>query len=242
MDKRDEIILQQLDVIREMTERNMRRVGEDIWGRGQGIDINGANIGKQGAKGAQKTSGASGAPKADDAGAPKTAASTGQGNPPVNDPPPPPKENIDDLRAELDSYIGLGAESDVAVELRAQVVDVLLRRRRGIVYGRISLSRRRRGLRRARVVRFGRARRARRLLRPLCALLAYICTVYIYALSASPYIFADAAHIALRHLAYHVELLEYYLVTLVQTVKSPFFNAVLRHENYFTAYFTTKRR
>ena len=91
LDKRDEIILQQLDVIREMTERNMRRVGDDIWGRGQGIDINGANAGKQGAKGAQKTSGASGAPKSDDAGTPKTAASAGQGNPPVNDPPPPPK-------------------------------------------------------------------------------------------------------------------------------------------------------
>ncbi len=128
LDKRDEIILQQLDVIREMTERNMRRVGDDIWGRGQGIDINTTNAGKQGTKGTQKPSGASDAPKSDDAGAPKTAASTGQGNPPVNDPPPPPKENIDDLRAELDSYIGLGAVKDEVRDLINMVTVWKMRR------------------------------------------------------------------------------------------------------------------
>ena len=32
MDKKDEIILQQLDVIRSMTERNLRSVNSDFWG------------------------------------------------------------------------------------------------------------------------------------------------------------------------------------------------------------------
>ena len=33
MDKKDEIILQQLDVIRSMTERNLRSVNSDFWAR-----------------------------------------------------------------------------------------------------------------------------------------------------------------------------------------------------------------
>ena len=32
MDKKDKIILQQLDVIRSMTERNLRSVNSDFWG------------------------------------------------------------------------------------------------------------------------------------------------------------------------------------------------------------------
>ena len=32
MDKKDEIILQQLEVIRTMTERNLRSMGDDFWG------------------------------------------------------------------------------------------------------------------------------------------------------------------------------------------------------------------
>ena len=32
MDKKDKIILQQLDVIRSMTENNVRRMGSDFWG------------------------------------------------------------------------------------------------------------------------------------------------------------------------------------------------------------------
>ena len=32
MDKKDQIILQQLDVIRSMTEHNLRRMGSDFWG------------------------------------------------------------------------------------------------------------------------------------------------------------------------------------------------------------------
>lgn len=32
MDKKDQIILQQLDVIRSMTENNMKRMNSDFWG------------------------------------------------------------------------------------------------------------------------------------------------------------------------------------------------------------------
>ena len=32
MDKKDKIILQQLDVIRSMTENNMKRMNSDFWG------------------------------------------------------------------------------------------------------------------------------------------------------------------------------------------------------------------
>ena len=32
MDKKDEIILQQLETIRTMTERNLRSMGGDFWG------------------------------------------------------------------------------------------------------------------------------------------------------------------------------------------------------------------
>ena len=35
MDKKDEIISMQLDLIRSMTENNMRRVGTDLWESGR---------------------------------------------------------------------------------------------------------------------------------------------------------------------------------------------------------------
>ena len=60
MDKKDEIILQQLEVIRTMTERNLRSMGDDFWGTPfEGVLE------------------------------------------------PLPKEDMKDLQAELDSYIGL---------------------------------------------------------------------------------------------------------------------------------------
>ena len=85
MDKKDEIILQQLEVIRSMSENNLRRMGADFWG-------------------------APAAPKPDAAGdekkAPPTAASGGEGGDKKEEELPPP-EDIKDLKAELDGYIGL---------------------------------------------------------------------------------------------------------------------------------------
>ncbi len=116
MDKKDEIILQQLDVIREMTARNMRHVGSDIWGAPRPKAPESA--------GERKPSSSAGA----SADAPKTAASTGQGDPKPGDVPVPPKESIDDLRAELDSYIGLSAVKDEVRDLINMVTVWKMRR------------------------------------------------------------------------------------------------------------------
>lgn len=85
MDKKDEIISMQLDLIRSMTENNMRRIGTDFWGNGR----------------ADK-------PAAKSDAAPETSAKSTESK---TDTPTeekiPPKENIEDLKKELSSYIGL---------------------------------------------------------------------------------------------------------------------------------------
>lgn len=102
MDKKDQIILQQMEVIRSMTEKNLRSMGDDFWGSplvpsaekkpaapaGGGIlDISEKGTSQQ----------------------PPTAANTGTAEPegPVEELPPP--EKIEDLKAELDTYIGLAS-------------------------------------------------------------------------------------------------------------------------------------
>ena len=122
MDKKDEIILQQLDVIREMTARNLRRVGEDIWSTPPKKKETGA---KPSAKDGESVGGESGGVPDRDAPA---AVSTGQGDPSAKEPPPPPKENIDDLKAELDDYIGLSAVKDEVRDLINMVTVWKLRR------------------------------------------------------------------------------------------------------------------
>ncbi len=122
MDKKDEIILQQLDVIREMTARNLRRVGDDIWGAPKPrVDVPPAAK-----KEPPQIKPASGG--ASQSGNSPTAASTGQGGPKAPEPEPLPPENIDDLRAELDSYIGLSAVKDEVRDLINMVTVWKLRR------------------------------------------------------------------------------------------------------------------
>ena len=109
-DKKDEIINLQLDIIRKMTENNIRRLSDDIWGP------------------SRKTPQSQNPPPKNQTPPPKTPsvpvtpvsgdsvksdedlikASDGA-DIIVNEPEEeaPPKENIDDLRKELDSYIGL---------------------------------------------------------------------------------------------------------------------------------------
>ncbi len=114
-DKKDEIISMQLDLIRQMTENNIRRLSDDIWGPRRDAD-------KKKADGTPKTpvqpripgtppvnpasGGASDANKTDED---LTKASDGGdgGKPADTDEDIPPVESMDDLRAELDSYIGL---------------------------------------------------------------------------------------------------------------------------------------
>ena len=84
MDKKDEIILQQLDVIRSMTENNINRMSNDFWG---------APKAQQGA-----------VPKKDQ---PPTADGTPGSGDTAKEEPAQPKEKIEDILAELDGYIGL---------------------------------------------------------------------------------------------------------------------------------------
>ena len=93
MDKKDEIILQQLDVIRSMTERNLRSVNSDFWG----TPLSPAE--KPGEKAAPKT------PDKTPGKAPEKKS--GGPEQPSEAPEPLPKEDMKDLLAELDGYIGL---------------------------------------------------------------------------------------------------------------------------------------
>ena len=71
MDKKDEIILQQLDVIRTMTQNNLNRMGSDFWGAPLTPDAPKSAVPKEVAPKAN-------APKsADGAKSNKSAASTG---------------------------------------------------------------------------------------------------------------------------------------------------------------------
>ncbi len=102
-DTKDEIISAQLDIIRQMTENNIRRLSTDIWGS--------ASPKKQSPRPTDKST-----PRrpteTNDSPLPKEdlgkASDGGDGtSPEKTEEELPPKENIDDLRGELASYIGL---------------------------------------------------------------------------------------------------------------------------------------
>ncbi len=93
MDRKDEIISSQIELIRQMTENNIRRLGEDIWGRVPPRDEASGKKPKGEAPGGPKSSGKTDAPASAPAGKEET----------------PPPEKLDDLLSELDSYIGLGS-------------------------------------------------------------------------------------------------------------------------------------
>ena len=88
MDKKDQIILQQLEVIRSMSEKNLSQMNSDFWGA--------------------PASNRPAAPREDDKNLTPTATSGGNAEPAKKEEEVPPPEKIEDLRAELDSYIGLG--------------------------------------------------------------------------------------------------------------------------------------
>ena len=102
MDKKDQIILQQLDVIRSMTENNVRRMGSDFWGTPfEGV---GKTPAAPAGKDAEKNT-------------PPTADAKPGGSAPDKDEELPPPEKIEDLLAELDSYIGLKVVKDEVHDL-----------------------------------------------------------------------------------------------------------------------------
>ena len=90
MDKKDEIILQQLEVIRTMSQNNLNRMTDDFWGAPK-----------------SKAPQSGDAAAKDDKKTPPTATSGGEGGESKEEELPPP-EDINELEAELDGYIGLG--------------------------------------------------------------------------------------------------------------------------------------
>lgn len=113
-DKKDEIISMQLDLIKKMTENNIRRLSDDIWGPmrenktaekkiADRVDADFISAGESG-QGEQPNKN-SGAQSGDNT--PKTAASDGAPPSESTDSDSAPVESIDDLLTELDSYIGL---------------------------------------------------------------------------------------------------------------------------------------
>ena len=116
MDKKDQIILQQLDVIRSMTENNMKRMNSDFWGTPFEA------VGKE-----PVTPAASGRGEDVKKNTPPTAtAKPGDGKSAEEELPPP--EKMEDLLAELDSYIGLGAVKEEVHNLINMVQVYKLRR------------------------------------------------------------------------------------------------------------------
>ena len=118
MDKKDQIILQQLDVIRSMTENSMKRMNSDFWGTPF------ENVGKEPVTPAAPAAPGKGEEKKN---TPPTATATpGDGKPAEEELPPP--EKMEDLMAELDSYIGLGAVKEEVHNLINMVQVYKLRR------------------------------------------------------------------------------------------------------------------
>ena len=100
MDRKDEIILQQMDLIRSMTERNLRSMDTDFWGTPL-MENRTARPQKS-----EKTE------------EPEKAAPQTQAAKPEEKEEIPPKEKIEDLLAELDSYVGVDA---IKTEVRSLI-------------------------------------------------------------------------------------------------------------------------
>ncbi len=118
MDKKDQIILQQLDVIRSMTENSMKRMNSDFWGTPF------ENVGKEPVTPAAPAAPGKGEEKKNTP--PTATAKPGDGKPAEEELPPP--EKMEDLMAELGSYIGLGAVKEEVHNLINMVQVYKLRR------------------------------------------------------------------------------------------------------------------
>ena len=119
MDKKDEIISMQLDLIRSMTENNMRKISSDFWGSGRADKP--ATAVKNDA--APQTTAKQSEAKADAAPEEKI----------------PPKEDMADLKEELSSYIGLAAIKTEVENLINMATVYSMRREHGLPTADMSL-------------------------------------------------------------------------------------------------------
>ena len=104
MDRKDEIILQQMDLIRSMTERNLRSMDADFWG----TPLMEKKVTEKAEKPAEKPA--------------------AQAEKPEQKEEIPPKEKIEDLLAELDGYLGMDAIKEEVRSLINMVQVYKLRR------------------------------------------------------------------------------------------------------------------
>ena len=126
-DKKDEILLGQLDLICTMAENNLRRMAGDFWG-GEPAQKNGPAGDSTAPKTPQSgTPGAAAAPEPAKAGGAGKAAEA------------PPKEDIEDLRRELEGYIGLAAVKREVGDLINLAAVEQMRRQHGLPTADVSL-------------------------------------------------------------------------------------------------------
>ena len=123
-DKKDEIILQQLEVIQTLTEHNLRRMGSDFWGAPRpvspGPEEPASKTPSSPPQAAGETPSAQAASKTEEEAA-------------------PPPEKLEDLQAELEGYVGLGAVKKEVRDLIDLVKIHQLRKENGLPVEDLSL-------------------------------------------------------------------------------------------------------
>lgn len=115
MDRKDEIIRLQMDVISQMTRSNLRRIADDLW------------------------SGQDAATPAPSAALQQEPAAAGERISQAQEMGESPDETLDDLRRELDGYIGLSSVKREVESLINLVSVQKLRRENGLPVGDLSL-------------------------------------------------------------------------------------------------------
>lgn len=117
--KKDQIILQQLDVIRTMTDHNLSHMGTDFWGNPvQPLKVDAAKPAAPQNPGRPADGGTASSTGNDDTNAPKTEEAS--------------PEKMEDLQAELNGYIGLTAIKKEVKNLINMVTVYKLRKDNGL--------------------------------------------------------------------------------------------------------------
>lgn len=101
MDRKEEIIKLQMDVINQMTRNNLSRIADDLWGMPQPSMPSDTSV--PGSSMPDKPDASVTPPAASSAGDKRTVAQSEQNAQAQEEPP----ENIEDLKKELNEYIGL---------------------------------------------------------------------------------------------------------------------------------------
>ena len=133
MDNRDELIQAQLEALRVMTENNLRRIGTDFFGASPAAPHSPNADNPPAANGAAPGIGSAPA----SGNAPRTAVQAA----PASDAAvqPQPKEAIDDLKAELNGYVGLSTIKREVNDLINLATVYALRREKGLKTADMSL-------------------------------------------------------------------------------------------------------